>query len=191
MVDALGKQGGSSNARVVENSNNSTCLAGGHSGLSNGAIAGIVITLVTLTFGIVSAFLFLRNRGQRFTYHSLNLDSDLPSSSHGLPAEYQTTPFILPFKPESPPVTTSKRYSNSTSSHSPLPSPNPGPTTPNHLIVHRDITEEEEGEGQVIESPPSYSARRAPIPGITQPPQPSPEEAASPLSLPLPEKLGG
>ena len=70
--------------------------------------------------------LFLWSR--RITYHSVNLYNNL-FLSHGLPAEYQMIPFILPSKPESLPVMTSKHYSNSTStisatSLSPLPSPN-------------------------------------------------------------------
>jgi hypothetical protein len=56
----------------------------------------------------------LLTKQERYTYHSVNLDSDLPVSLHGLPAEYQITPFIFPTEPESAPVTTSKHYSNST-----------------------------------------------------------------------------
>lgn len=56
MVNTLEKQGGSSNAQVVGYSNNSTCLPSGHNGLLNGAITGIIITLIILIFGIISSF---------------------------------------------------------------------------------------------------------------------------------------
>ena len=129
MVNTLEKQGGSSNAQVVGYSNNSTCLPSGHNGLLNGAITRIIITLIILIFGIISSFSSYE-AGESPTTRLTSITTNNLFLSHGLPAEYQMIPFILPSKPESLPVMTSKHYSNSTStisatSLSPLPSPNP------------------------------------------------------------------
>jgi hypothetical protein len=189
MIDSQGKQGGSSDVRIVGNSTDFSCLPG-HSkggGLSSGAIAGIVIIIAFLVFAAI--FVYLRRRRRRmFNYYSIDLDgsNDRHSPNGGLPQEYQTTPFILPTEPDSPPVQpSSKRISTSTLNTQTSPVSSTSSNTPGRLIVHRDITEDE--EGQVIELPPSYSARRAPIPGITPPPQ-DPSASSSTTPIPIAEK---
>jgi hypothetical protein len=162
MVDSLGKQGGSSNARLVGQSNDSSCLYNRKHRLSAGSIAGIVIGIVILIFCAVVAFFLQRRKRSLNPFSSKisrnNRESDL------IPIQYPTAPFVLATQP------TSKRTSTSTTNTVMSPTSPAATSRQSRLIVHRDITEEdEEDENGVVELPPQYSARRAPIPGISTP----------------------